>query len=227
VHLYADHTGDISAMMLGLTAEGQQLETSAFQSDGWTTPSVLFSVNGDIHEPSVAVRPDATLAMWRVTNSVDAGLFMSRLSDDGAWPDPLQVRDSEGIVTLDMVARADGGWSAAWIEVQPDSEVDTYGLWVSGVEESNLTDPFRLVASTTPLDDVDLAADAGGNLHLTWTELGEPTRLLTRRFNHRTGWDDEVELATGAGPTEVLVLPNNSGRALFKQDDQLTTVDFR
>ncbi len=226
VHLHADHTGAISALILGHTADGQRMETSGFRSDEWTTPEVLFSVDGDVQEPVVAVQPDETLAMWRVTDSVDAGLFMSRLSDDGTWSDPLQVRDNVDITTLDMVARADGGWTAAWVEYQSDNDEDTYNLWVSGVEATALTDPFRLIDSTTPLGDVNLAADAGGNLHLTCRELGEPARLLTRRFNHRTGWDDAVELATATGPAKVLVLPDNRGHAVFIDHDQLTTTPF-
>jgi hypothetical protein len=226
IRLFTDHTGEISGFVHGLTAEGQLLQTSAMRDGEWTVPTVLFSVDGDISEPVVRTQAGATLAMWRVADSEDAGLFMSWLSDDGDWSPPLHVRDSEGISTLELVARADGGWTAAWVQLQPDSEVDTYNLWVSSIEDTALTDPFRLIESTTPLVDLDLAADAGGNLHLTWTEQGEPSRLLTRRFNHRTGWDDAVEVATATGPAEVLVLPGNRGHAVFVQDDELATALF-
>ncbi|MFT6231933.1 MAG: hypothetical protein ACJAZO_002446, partial [Myxococcota bacterium] len=104
--------------------------------------------------------------------------------------------------------------------------VDRYSLWVSGVELTDLTDPFQLIETTPRVQAVDLAADAGGNLHLTWTELAEPSRIATRRFNHRTGWEDELELAAGASTVEVLVLPRNTSRAVFVQDGELTTVSF-
>ncbi len=226
VSLSVDHTGGFSAMILATTDGGQRIETSSFRNNAWTAPQVLFDVDGDIAEPVVHVQADETLAMWRVTNSEDAGLYQSRLSDDNTWSDVIQVRDGDGITSLDMVALADGSWTAAWIEVQPDSEVDSTTLWVSGVEDTALTDPFRLIESTTAFGQVDLLADAGGNLHLTWTELSEPARLLTRRFNHRTGWDDAVQLGTDTGPAQLLTLPGNRSHAVFIESDQLTTAFF-
>ncbi|MFT6146347.1 MAG: hypothetical protein ACJAV2_004240 [Myxococcota bacterium] len=226
VHLYADHTGDISVFIRGQTAGEQHFETRGFRNGEWTPAEVFFAVDGDIGELVVRTQTDETLAIWTVTNSEDAGLFLSRLQGDGSWSEAAHVRDTPTISALDLAPLPDGSWTTTWVEVDASGSVDRYSLWVSGVELTDLTDPFQLIETTPRVQAVDLAADAGGNLHLTWTELAEPSRIATRRFNHRTGWEDELELAAGASTVEVLVLPRNTSRAVFVQDGELTTVSF-
>lgn len=226
VSLFADHTGGFTALVRGVSADGKHIESSRFRDGAWTETDLLFTVDGDIDEPVWVARDNETLALWRVSNSPDAGLYMSRRQLDDTWSDVTQVREGNTITFLDVVSMANGGWATTWVEDESTAEDALFSVWVSGVEEEALTDPFRLLESTNPLAGLSLVSDNGGNLHLTWTEQSQPTRLLTRRFNHASGWEAAVELATSASTAQPHSLPSNRANAVFAVDDQLTTVFF-
>ena len=153
-------------------------------------------------EPSIALSPDGTaVAAWTVPSSPDffatGPIFAAVRSTDGAWTAVTPLA-AGGARLPSAGAGYDGRAAVAW----EDRTTATPSVVVA---EAGLATAWGAPQAVTPGQAPRVAANASGDLVLTWAGLGTPqaTPILAAVKPTGAGWPAGTELTPGEGVTWI------------------------
>jgi len=182
-----DRDGALVAYRDRSDAEIRDIHVAGMQNDVWSEPQPLhndnWSISGcPVNGPALDARGESVAAAWFTGAVLPEGGVRVAFSRDGgrSFETPLRVDDGKPLGRVSLVLLDDGSAVVGWLEAGGESATirvrRVYPTGESG-ESRVLTETIRGRAGGIPR-----LAGHGGELFMAWTEVGEPPRVLTGRF---------------------------------------------
>jgi len=167
--------------------EIRDVYVTSMQNGVWNEPRPVHDDNWSIagcpvNGPALDARGGTVAAAWFTGAAHPAGGVQVAFSHDGgrSFESPLRIDDGKPLGRVSLALLDDGSAAVSWLEARGErATIRVRRVYPTGeIGESRvLTETSRGRASGVPR-----LADHGGDLFLAWTEEGEPSRVLTGRF---------------------------------------------
>ncbi|QDY78722.1 FG-GAP repeat domain-containing protein [Streptomyces qinzhouensis] len=192
-------------------------------ASAWSKPVRIAGDQEMVSDLSVASgRDGAVVVTWhRLAQGWDNHLLSSLLPGAAEWSQPVSVPGVALGRDLVLLARPDGGFTAAWYGLPADEEKGVFTAELPALG-GTWSKPSRVTTGTTYELRAAIAAD--GAVTLAWQDrLGDRGSLrVSTRAAGTDAWSESLEVDTGKWvPTDVSVQTSPSGATLLSWNDSL------